>query len=115
MVSEFFLQEQGGAPRTLLEVGDRFTVSDRSTLASQDLQVAGVMTSDFQFNGLLVGRSVVEGLLGARSVPNRAYVAVEPGADPAEVAGAVVWLAWPAGAFVSGQNIVIDGGTLVSD
>lgn len=32
-----------------------------------------------------------------------------------EVAGAVVWLASPAGAFVTGQNIVIDGGTLVSD
>ncbi|GAA3755684.1 SDR family oxidoreductase [Microbacterium kribbense] len=34
---------------------------------------------------------------------------------PAEVAGTVVWLASPAGAFVSGQNIVIDGGTLASD
>lgn len=34
---------------------------------------------------------------------------------PAEVAGAVVWLASPAGAFVSGQNIVIDGGTLIAD
>jgi len=34
---------------------------------------------------------------------------------PAEVAGAVVWLASPAGAFVSGQNIIIDGGTLVAD
>ncbi len=34
---------------------------------------------------------------------------------PAEVAGAVVWLASAAGAFVSGQNIVIDGGTLISD
>lgn len=34
---------------------------------------------------------------------------------PAEVAGAVVWLASPSGAFVSGQNIVIDGGTLASD
>lgn len=33
----------------------------------------------------------------------------------AEIAGAVVWLASPAGAFVSGQNIVIDGGTLASD
>ena len=32
-----------------------------------------------------------------------------------EVAGAVVWLASPAGAFVTGQNIVIDGGTLISD
>lgn len=35
--------------------------------------------------------------------------------SPAEVAGAVVWLASPAGAFVSGQNIVIDGGTLAAD
>jgi NAD(P)-dependent dehydrogenase (short-subunit alcohol dehydrogenase family) len=34
---------------------------------------------------------------------------------PREVAGAVVWLASPAGAFVTGQNIVIDGGTLISD
>lgn len=34
---------------------------------------------------------------------------------PAEVAGAVVWLASAAGAFVTGQNIVIDGGTLISD
>ncbi|GAA1943068.1 SDR family oxidoreductase [Microbacterium deminutum] len=34
---------------------------------------------------------------------------------PEEVAGAVVWLASGAGAFVSGQNIVIDGGTLISD
>lgn len=32
-----------------------------------------------------------------------------------EVAGAVVWLASSAGAFVTGQNIVIDGGTLVAD
>jgi NAD(P)-dependent dehydrogenase (short-subunit alcohol dehydrogenase family) len=32
-----------------------------------------------------------------------------------EVAGAVVWLASAAGGFVTGQNIVIDGGTLVYD
>ncbi|MFT4210973.1 MAG: SDR family oxidoreductase [Microbacterium sp.] len=34
---------------------------------------------------------------------------------PAEVAAAVVWLASPGGAFVSGQTIVIDGGTVASD
>jgi NAD(P)-dependent dehydrogenase (short-subunit alcohol dehydrogenase family) len=34
---------------------------------------------------------------------------------PEEVAGAVLWLASPAGGFVTGQNIVIDGGTLISD
>jgi NAD(P)-dependent dehydrogenase (short-subunit alcohol dehydrogenase family) len=32
-----------------------------------------------------------------------------------EVAGAVVWLASAAGGFVTGQNIVIDGGTVISD
>jgi putative ABC transport system permease protein len=89
VVSEFFLQQQGGAPRTLLKVGDHFKVSDRSTLANQELTVAGVMTSDFQLNGLLVGRSVVDGLLGARAVPVRSYVAVKPGADPAAVARAL--------------------------
>jgi len=32
-----------------------------------------------------------------------------------EVAAAVLWLAAPSGAFVTGQNIVIDGGTLIGD
>lgn len=32
-----------------------------------------------------------------------------------EVAAAVLWLAAPSGAFVTGQNIVIDGGTLIAD
>jgi NAD(P)-dependent dehydrogenase (short-subunit alcohol dehydrogenase family) len=34
---------------------------------------------------------------------------------PEEVAGAIVWLTSPAGAFVTGQTIVIDGGTLIYD
>ena len=35
--------------------------------------------------------------------------------EPYHVAGTVVWLASRAGSFVSGQNIVVDGGTLISD
>lgn len=34
---------------------------------------------------------------------------------PDEVAGAAVFLAAPAGAFVTGHNLVIDGGTLITD
>ena len=35
--------------------------------------------------------------------------------EPHEVAGAVVFLASPAGAFVNGHNLVVDGGTVISD
>jgi len=35
--------------------------------------------------------------------------------EPEEVAGLVVLLAGPAGAFITGQNLVVDGGTLISD
>jgi NAD(P)-dependent dehydrogenase (short-subunit alcohol dehydrogenase family) len=35
--------------------------------------------------------------------------------QPREVAGVAVMLAGPAGAFITGQNLVVDGGTLVSD
>lgn len=35
--------------------------------------------------------------------------------EPYHVAGTVVWLASKAGSFTSGQNIIVDGGTVISD
>jgi NAD(P)-dependent dehydrogenase (short-subunit alcohol dehydrogenase family) len=35
--------------------------------------------------------------------------------EPQEVAGVALMLASPAGAFVTGQNLVVDGGTLIGD
>lgn len=35
--------------------------------------------------------------------------------DPLHVAGTVLYLASPAGGFTTGQNIIVDGGTVVSD
>ena len=35
--------------------------------------------------------------------------------EPAEIAGIAVMLAARAGAFVTGQNLVVDGGTVISD
>lgn len=35
--------------------------------------------------------------------------------EPYHVAGTVLWLASKAGSFTSGQNIIVDGGTVISD
>ena len=35
--------------------------------------------------------------------------------EPQEVAGAALLLAAPAGAFITGQNLVVDGGTTIGD
>jgi NAD(P)-dependent dehydrogenase (short-subunit alcohol dehydrogenase family) len=35
--------------------------------------------------------------------------------QPQEIAATAVWLASAGGAFVTGQSIVVDGGTLISD
>jgi NAD(P)-dependent dehydrogenase (short-subunit alcohol dehydrogenase family) len=45
----------------------------------------------------------------------RAMTPLRRPGTPAEVAGAVVFLSSAAGGFVTGQNLVVDGGTLITD
>jgi NAD(P)-dependent dehydrogenase (short-subunit alcohol dehydrogenase family) len=35
--------------------------------------------------------------------------------EPEEIAGVIAMLASPAGAFISGQSLIVDGGTVISD
>jgi NAD(P)-dependent dehydrogenase (short-subunit alcohol dehydrogenase family) len=35
--------------------------------------------------------------------------------EPQEIAGVIAMLASPAGAFITGQNLIVDGGTVISD
>lgn len=86
VVSNFFLAEQAGPPQDLFDPGDTFSVINTSTGVAHGLTVAGVVSSDFQFNGVLVGDDLVRELLGPLASPSRHYVAVEPGADPDAVA-----------------------------
>lgn len=60
--------------------------------------------------------------LSAALEANAAFMARRMGMTPlrrmgtvAEIAGTTVWLASPAGGFVNGQTIVVDGGTVVTD
>lgn len=51
----------------------------------------------------------------ARAAKRLAATPLRRFGEPREVAGAVLFLAAPAGAFVTGQNLVVDGGTLIGD
>lgn len=65
----------------------------------------------------LIRTPLAEGLLANPAFMQRrlAMTPLRRVGEPAEVAGVVVMLAARAGGFITGQNIVVDGGTLISD
>lgn len=86
LVSGFFLAEEAGPPQDDFDPGDSFSVINSTTRTAQPVRVAGIVRSDFQFNGVLMRKDFVEGFLGPLASPTRWYVAVEDGANPDEVA-----------------------------
>ncbi|HEX2064446.1 MAG TPA: FtsX-like permease family protein, partial [Acidimicrobiales bacterium] len=86
VVSDFFLQDEGGPPESRVHVGDRITVHHPVTGARRQLTVAGLVSSDWLFNGVMVGAPFARDFLGPEAVPSRHYVAVAPGLDADAVA-----------------------------
>lgn len=65
----------------------------------------------------LIRTPLAEGLMGNEAFMARRMAAtpLRRVGEPHEVAGVAVMLASPAGAFITGQTLVVDGGTVISD
>ena len=85
VVPSFFLQG-GGPPESTLEPGQTVTMIEPGTDHREVLTIAGIIDSDFVFNGVMVSAESLRSFLGPRAVADRFYVSVEPGADADEVA-----------------------------
>jgi putative ABC transport system permease protein len=109
MVSDFFLADGGGPPSAVLGVGDTFTVVNRATGDERELTVAGLVTSDFVFNGAYAGAELVGDLFGPLAAPVRHYVAVDGGADPDAVATRITADLLANGANARSFEAVVEG------
>jgi putative ABC transport system permease protein len=81
ILSDFFLSG-GGPPESVLEPGDKVRVYNRTTGEERELTVAGMVTSDWVFNGVFVGAPFARDFLGPEVYASRYYAALEPGLDP---------------------------------
>lgn len=86
VVADFFLQDGGGPPESVVRAGETFTVINRGTSEPREFTVAAVAASDWLFNGAMVSDRAVRDHLGAAAVVSRHYVKVRDGADPDAVA-----------------------------
>ncbi|MEW6152488.1 MAG: FtsX-like permease family protein [Actinomycetota bacterium] len=86
VVASSFLQEGGGPPQSLVRAGDVIEAFNPSTNDTRQLTVAGVLASDWLDQGVVASAALAREFLGAASVSNRHYVAVDEGVDPSEAA-----------------------------
>ncbi len=81
----FFLQ-QGGPEAPPADLEDTVWIRDPLTGVEVERTVIGVTRGGFSFSGPFVSQESIIELMGPRAVATRLYVALEPGAVPAEVA-----------------------------
>lgn len=89
IVDPIFVQLFAEATGRRPAVGSSFEVVEPRSGRSHRYQVAALARTDLARNGALVSAASAEDLFGS-SVPSRAYLAVDGGADPSEVARAVM-------------------------
>ena len=86
IVDEFFLQNGGGPPEGLVDLGDKITMRDPATGATKEITVIGLADAGFGDSPAYMGANSVQEFFGARAVKNQLLLATKPGVDPQDVA-----------------------------
>ena len=76
IISEFFLQGEGGPPASIIEVGDAMAVVDPVTGTETERTVIGTLASDSTFAGGFLSEESARDLFGERAVASRFYLDV---------------------------------------
>jgi putative ABC transport system permease protein len=74
IISNFFLQGEGGPPANIIEVGDTMKVIDPVTGAETERRVVGILASDSTFAGGFLSEESARDLFGERTVASRFYI-----------------------------------------
>ncbi|CAN5587093.1 hypothetical protein BH20ACT23_BH20ACT23_21260 [soil metagenome] len=74
IISEFFLQGEGGPPASIIDVGDTMAVVDPVTGTETERTVIGTLASDSTFAGGFISEESARDLFGERAVASRFYI-----------------------------------------
>lgn len=85
VASDTILQGEGPPGGATVEIGDTVTAVDPLSGREQTFTLAAFVDTDWNWNGLMIGRDAASSLLGDHAVENRMYVSVADGADPEAV------------------------------
>jgi putative ABC transport system permease protein len=86
IVSDFFLQEGGGAPQGRVHLGETVTAFNPLTNDRRQFTVAAILSSDWLEQGAVTSAAVARDFLGAEAVSNRHFVYLERGQSQEEAA-----------------------------